>query len=121
MSGRRERLVDINVNKREPWHLSRIIVRIAVVSLLPILWRRGICDVEGGWPVSALHASFFMSHLTDGGGGRSGHGREDKERMKKRKDEKWRERRMRDWRGDGGEERGRRGSGPARGWKPTGR
>lgn len=76
MSGRRKRLVDINVNKREPWHLSRIIVRIAVVSWLPILWRRGICDVEGGWPVSALHASFFMCHLTDGRRRRRGHMRE---------------------------------------------
>lgn len=69
-------------------YLSRIIRNISVVSYISVqTWLR-ICDVEGWRPLSPFHASFFMSHLTDGGGGRGGHEKEDKERRRKRKDEK---------------------------------
>ena len=94
-------------------HLPGIIRNIAVISYIPVGAGGGICDFEGWRPISPLRASFFMSHLTDGGGGRCGHEREDKERREKRKDG-YEKTMLRWWWST--ESRGR-GSEPAQGWK----
>ena len=69
-------------------HLSRLFGDIALVSYIPVRARLRIYDVESWGPFSPFRASFFMSHLTDGGGGRGRHEREDNERRKERKDKK---------------------------------
>lgn len=57
-------------------YLSRILSGITLVSYIPVRARLRIGNVQGRRPFSPLRASFFVSHLTDGRGGRGRHGRE---------------------------------------------